>query len=349
MFLDAHERSNDNLALAIACAILLTQVSYSLGGIAGGPSRDLNSNSHDSIPSSRTSLVDVFPLQHNLQYSYEYEARSISSELVSVVMLSVDSGIVTYVVKDSVLENDTSIVWHVEEVANLCHHYYNAFSSYPHVDTLYLTSDTSQVVVRESTTGRHELLANGLLWRFPPAPLLGAIFDTIPFLIYRLADTSSYVATHQGANTGYSFGSDSFFFSKDSGLYRYERYYNYGLNAHTSTTLHARLLNGPVLTVQRFAQAASDFRLENSFPNPFNPSTTIRFSIPERSHVHLAIFNLLGQQIAELANEEMSSGNFERTWNANVASGFYFYRLEVVSMTEPNKRFVDVKKMIVLK
>jgi hypothetical protein len=56
-----------------------------------------------------------------------------------------------------------------------------------------------------------------------------------------------------------------------------------------------------------------------------------------------------GQQVAELANEEIGAGNFERVWNADVASGLYFYRIEAVSVSDPGKRFVDVKKMILLK
>jgi photosystem II stability/assembly factor-like uncharacterized protein len=93
----------------------------------------------------------------------------------------------------------------------------------------------------------------------------------------------------------------------------------------------------------------NEYMLARNYPNPFNPSTTIRFSIPMRSRVRVTIFNLLGQQVAELANEELGAGNFERTWNANVASGLYFYRLEAVSVSNPGKRFVDVKKMILLK
>jgi hypothetical protein len=89
--------------------------------------------------------------------------------------------------------------------------------------------------------------------------------------------------------------------------------------------------------------------LFQNYPNPFNPSTTIRFSIPERSRVRVTIFNLLGQQVVELANEEMNTGNFERVWNSNVASGLYFYRIEAISITNPNKRFVDVKKMVLLR
>ena len=92
-----------------------------------------------------------------------------------------------------------------------------------------------------------------------------------------------------------------------------------------------------------------EFSVRQNYPNPFNPSTTIRLDIPQRSRVRLAVFNILGQQVEELANEEMNAGSFERIWNADVASGLYFYRLEAVSVSDPNKRFVDVKKMIVLK
>ena len=93
----------------------------------------------------------------------------------------------------------------------------------------------------------------------------------------------------------------------------------------------------------------NQFLLSQNYPNPFNPSTTISFSIPSLSRVRLTIFNLLGQQVAELADEEMGAGNIERVWNANVASGMYFYRIEAISVNHPTIRFVDVKKMVLLK
>ncbi len=91
------------------------------------------------------------------------------------------------------------------------------------------------------------------------------------------------------------------------------------------------------------------YALLQNYPNPFNPATTIRFDIATRSRVRLSIFNALGQQVAELANEEMSTGSYERLWKANVASGLYFCRIEAVSVSDPSKRFVDAKKMLLLK
>lgn len=97
------------------------------------------------------------------------------------------------------------------------------------------------------------------------------------------------------------------------------------------------------------ANVPAGYSLSQNFPNPFNPSTTIRFDIATRSRVRLSVYNLLGQRVAELANEELSTGSYERIWNARVASGLYLYRIEAVPVADPSKRFVEEKKMVLLK
>lgn len=83
--------------------------------------------------------------------------------------------------------------------------------------------------------------------------------------------------------------------------------------------------------------------LTNNFPNPFNPSTTIKYSIPKASPVSLKIFNTLGEEIETLVNIEKSIGTYKLTWNAaNHPSGVYFYRLQAGS-------FFETKKMILSK
>jgi hypothetical protein len=93
----------------------------------------------------------------------------------------------------------------------------------------------------------------------------------------------------------------------------------------------------------------ADFELSPNYPNPFNPSTTIRFGVPVRSQVKIEIFNILGQRMSELVNAEVGPGYFEKVWQANYASGIYFYRIEAVSLSDPNKRFVSVRKMLLMK
>ncbi|HTY10003.1 MAG TPA: T9SS type A sorting domain-containing protein [Bacteroidota bacterium] len=97
------------------------------------------------------------------------------------------------------------------------------------------------------------------------------------------------------------------------------------------------------------ASAPSTFALYQNYPNPFNPSTTIRYSIPGKSKVRIDITNAIGQQIAVLDNDEEDPGDHQVEWRANVASGIYFYRINAESVDDPGNRFVEVKKMLLVK
>ncbi len=92
------------------------------------------------------------------------------------------------------------------------------------------------------------------------------------------------------------------------------------------------------------------YSLSQNYPNPFNPTTAIRFGVPERSLVKVQIINTLGQAVATVVEGEKEAGYYEAQWNASsAASGIYFYRIEAISTDHPNNRFVEVKKMILLK
>src|SRR5690606_17216972 len=78
--------------------------------------------------------------------------------------------------------------------------------------------------------------------------------------------------------------------------------------------------------------------LYQSFPNPFNPETTIRFSLPHGSITSLKIYDILGREIASLINEYKTAGNYSVKFNGSkFASGIYFYRLQAGSFTETKK------------
>jgi hypothetical protein len=87
----------------------------------------------------------------------------------------------------------------------------------------------------------------------------------------------------------------------------------------------------------------AEFRLEQNFPNPFNPTTTIRFGIPETGFVSLKIYDLLGREVTSLIDEELPVGRYEVVWDAaGVASGVYIYSLT-------GGTFQQTKKLILLK
>ncbi len=86
-----------------------------------------------------------------------------------------------------------------------------------------------------------------------------------------------------------------------------------------------------------------NFNLSQNYPNPFNPTTKIAFSLPTTNFVTLKVYNILGQEVATLINEEMKAGSYTVNFNASgYASGVYFYKLTAGS-------FNSVKKMSVLK
>jgi 5'-nucleotidase len=83
--------------------------------------------------------------------------------------------------------------------------------------------------------------------------------------------------------------------------------------------------------------------LNQNYPNPFNPSTTIGYSIPAASRVVISIYNILGERVAELVNEEKSAGDYKVMWNAsNFPSGIYLYKLQAGNYSQ-------VKRLLLLK
>ncbi len=108
---------------------------------------------------------------------------------------------------------------------------------------------------------------------------------------------------------------------------------------------------GIIPTIQQAALVTSlpvAYELAQNFPNPFNPTTEISFSLPERAQVNLEIYNVLGQRVVTLANEQMEAGVHVITWDSrdtygsSVASGIYLYRLNT-------DKFSQSRKMMLLK
>ncbi|MHB1049557.1 MAG: T9SS type A sorting domain-containing protein [Bacteroidota bacterium] len=119
--------------------------------------------------------------------------------------------------------------------------------------------------------------------------------------------------------------------------------------SHPFTSQDRFVFNPTILTfVRPPASKPSEFILEQNFPNPFNPSTTIRFSLPVRSKVTVSIYNVLGQRVATVVNEFKEPGEYSALWNGRneqglpVASGMYIYHIAAGEYTA-------AKKMMLLK
>lgn len=96
-------------------------------------------------------------------------------------------------------------------------------------------------------------------------------------------------------------------------------------------------------------QIPDQFVLQEAYPNPFNPSTRIRYGVPEDSRVRIVIHNMLGNIVAELVNGERTKGTYEMQWHADyLPSGVYLIRMYAESL-ESTKKFVVSRKAVFVK
>jgi len=102
------------------------------------------------------------------------------------------------------------------------------------------------------------------------------------------------------------------------------------------------------LSVGTISNIPSTFSLRQNYPNPFNPTTTLRYDLPEDANVRITVYDLLGRQIINLVNEDVTAGYRSAIWNGTdaygkpVSSGMYIYQIQAGS-------FVQSKKMLLLK
>ena len=95
--------------------------------------------------------------------------------------------------------------------------------------------------------------------------------------------------------------------------------------------------------------APDEFVIKQNYPNPFNPATNLKFSIADKSMVTLEIFNILGESVMEVLNDELDIGNYDINVDMQgFASGMYFYRLTAIN-NHGNKLFSNMKKMILMR
>ena len=96
-------------------------------------------------------------------------------------------------------------------------------------------------------------------------------------------------------------------------------------------------------TGNNYTEIPKEFKLYTNYPNPFNPTTIIKFDIPKEIHVKIVIYDIQGKTIQTLLESKVNAGKYEIEWNGtNYPSGVYFYKMETGEYT-------SVKKMVLLK
>jgi hypothetical protein len=121
---------------------------------------------------------------------------------------------------------------------------------------------------------------------------------------------------------------------------------NGGMNGTNSDYIGIDALSitrSSAVSISNLSQASGLYSLEENYPNPFNPSTTFTFSIPEASFVKLAVYDVQGREMEVLVNGYTKSGSYKVNFNASgLPSGVYFYRIE-------SGKYSASKKMLLVK
>jgi hypothetical protein len=271
---------------------------------------------------------DVFPLKSNLHYTYNYYTDSLYYELAYLHQLKVDSGFVEYIVHDSLMTNDSTVVWNLEERRYLWHRRFDINFG---LDSIYWTNDTVFLSLFENIYENHELSSSGIIWDFPIILPSQAI--------YRFIDSSLLILIcHWDEN-----GRDTLQFSNNLGFFYRHRTWSWDYISHLYTNLRIELQGIPSDIRQQQSTLPSNSHLSQNYPNPFNPLTQLTYSIPKATNVTLKVYDMLGREITTLVNERKEVGEYKVSWNVEgVPSGVYFYRIVA-------GEFVETKKMVVVR
>ena len=128
------------------------------------------------------------------------------------------------------------------------------------------------------------------------------------------------------------------------GLIPFQTYY-LSVAAYNSAGLgdYADPVTTAPVSIEDVISLPNEFELYQNYPNPFNPVTVIEYSLPKTSEVSIFIYNLEGEEVLHLVNDNMRAGNYRVKWDgSNMPSGVYLYRLQAGD-------FIQTRKMVLLK
>jgi Secretion system C-terminal sorting domain len=282
--------------------------------------------------------IDVFPLSRHrvFRYSYQHDTTAYSL-IVSPDGAIADSGLVEYTVSDSTRSSDSTIVWGVKERRSLVHRSWNwrSPSGDPTPDTTYAVTDSNTVYMVEDLSGRHQLHCASLIWSFPLEDPAGPLFrysDATPDTMLRT--TMPYV-----------WGFDTLILAQGLGLVQRHTYIHTNASSHNPIyyQLIVRLLEVSSGVQGEPSPLPASYSLRPNYPNPFNPTTTIKYELPTSTEVRLSVCDILGREVSVLVSGRKEAGIHEVRFDAsNLSSGVYLCRLTAGS-------FVQTRKLLLLR
>ena len=179
-------------------------------------------------------------------------------------------------------------------------------------------------------------------WIEPYAPLADCNGDGEVNITDVLALCLNWWKSHETFSSCVSFSDEELLEKRDNFIEIYNSLGNSNIEIRIKNHI-AEKFNLPLIEI------IAVNKLYNNFPNPFNPTTMIKYSIAEKGNVELSIYNIKGQLVKKYQKDNQDSGSYSTIWNGldmnnkKVSSGIYFYKLE------NNRKTIDTKKMLLIK
>ena len=159
------------------------------------------------------------------------------------------------------------------------------------------------------------------------------------FVLYDSTTSTTYLDVNEEILTGLPHANEGYIFYKVTSVgYPTDNPLIPPYESGYSNTIDIRSLMPPLEKQGINSICKNDYNLLQNYPNPFNPSTTITFNIPQSENVTIRVFDILGNAVAELINEQKEAGTYTIKFDAtNLASGIYFYQIQAGKYSETRK------------
>jgi hypothetical protein len=292
----------------------------------------LSSSPGDPTILSRSDIFDLFPLSPSVKYTYEYLSEDTYSGRASTNYLHrtiVNSGRVVYTILDSMTVADTTRVWTVQERANIWHHewgWYLIAGVQVNFDTSYWNPEQiSTYNLRESLVGNHELQCASMVWTFPPS-------STPSIQIMRLSNEPEYLFKPTYLPSPIGGSQDSVWFVAGIGVTQafHESWFNSGSSGDTRVRM--RLVPGSTNMPGETTSIPYVLSLSPNYPNPFNPSTVIEYTLGTSGEISLILYDVIGREMRVLDSGHKERGRHRvMLEGSGLAAGMYIYRLSTMN------------------
>ena len=279
-----------------------------------------------STVSGQVTHHDKFPLAVHREWRYEFASEEREYLIATLRRITTNRGIVSFMVLDQTT-SDTLQSWNVKTAEYLETHVQDV-SPFPR-DSTYSIVAVDTFTIHESLLNDHQLVSDSCtpLWSFPRrwyAPTQLGI-NPVGSAVYRYSSSSESDTICSSTSELPLYFKDTVVVANDIGITWASSACWRGSNNRYSYVWQARLLQGPTTVTSRADRGLPEQpTLYTGYPNPFNPSTRISYSVPSREAVTLTVYDVLGRTIATLASGVAAAGYHSVVWNATgVPSGTY--------------------------